>query len=154
METKEILALVLAAFGIILVIGILSMITNKNGTTKEDSAPEITQATQPDPVYLETDIWDLIREQNQTTVTTDETTEAGGSGESGEETGTLPEGAETGDVTGEVTGDVTGDVSSDVSGDVSGFVSAITVEGAGSNTETTAVTEQPHEVQTYRFIIG
>lgn len=146
METKEILALVLAAFGIILVIGILSMITKKNDTTKEDSVPEITQVTQQEPVYIETDIWDVLREQNQTTVATEETAEAEGTGESGEETGTLPEGA----VTGEVSGDETGEATGDVSGDVS----AVTAEGSGSETETTAVTEQSQVVQTYRFIIG
>lgn len=146
METKEILALVLAAFGIILVIGILSMITKKNDTTKEDSVPEITQVTQQDPVYIETDIWDVLREQNQTTAATEETAEAEGTGESGAETGTLPEGA----VTGEVSGDVTGEATGDVSGDVS----AVTAEGSGSETETTAVTEQSQVVQTYRFIIG
>lgn len=146
METKEILALVLAAFGIILVIGILSMITKKNDTTKEDSVPEITQVTQQDPVYIETDIWDVLREQNQTTVATEETAEAEGTEESGAETGTLPEGA----VTGEVSGDVTGEATGDVSGDVS----AVTAEGSGSETETTAVTEQSQVVQTYRFIIG
>ena len=150
METKEILALVLAAFGIILVIGILSMITKKNDTTKEDSVPEITQVTQQEPVFIETDIWDVLREQNQTTVTTEETAEAEGTGESGEETGTLPEGA----VTGEVSGDETGDVTGEATGDVSGDVSAITVEGSGSETETTVVTEQSQAVQTYRFIIG
>lgn len=142
METKEILALVLAAFGIILVIGILSMITKKNDTTKEDSVPEITQVTQQDPVYIETDIWDVLREQNQTTVATEETAEAEGTEESGAETGTLPEGA------------VTGEVSGDVTGEASGDVSAVTAEGSGSETETTAVTEQSQVVQTYRFIIG
>ena len=79
METKEILALVLAAFGIILVIGILSMITKKNDTTKEDSVPDITQVTQPEPVYLETDIWDVLNNQLFTTTTSTEQTDANGS---------------------------------------------------------------------------
>ena len=133
METKEILAVILAAFGIILVIGILSMITKKGAAGSEDSVPEITEVTSQEPVYLETDIWDMLREQNTTTATTEETTDVEGSDVTGDGSETLPEGAETGDVTGE------------------GTVSAGTADG--SETETTAVTEITETQLTYFMII-
>ena len=134
MESREILAVIAAALGVILLIGILSIVSKKNQTTQEESAPVITEVTQPDPVYLETDIWDVIREQNATTVATEETLEDGTPVTTGSdgETGTLPEGAET--------------LNPDESG--------ITAEsGTETETETTTVTEITADltpkVQTY-----
>ncbi|MBQ9907289.1 MAG: hypothetical protein IJM46_11015 [Oscillospiraceae bacterium] len=134
MESKEILAVILAALGIILLIGILSMVTKKNEMTEESSVPAVTEVTQPDPVYFETDIWDVIREQNATTAATEETLEDGTPVTTGSdgETGTLPEGAET------------------LNPDESGI---LTESGAETETETTTVTEATADltpkVQTY-----
>ena len=96
MESKEILAVILAALITILIIGVLSMIKGRADASQNDSVPARTTVAEPDPVYMETDIWDYIREQNATTVTTSETAEEGldETTESGEETGTLPEGSD------------------------------------------------------------
>ncbi len=94
MESKEIFAVILATLGIILVIGVLSLITKKDTETEQDPIPETTEITTPEPIYLQTDIWDQLREQNATTVTTD-TTASAGSDMTGTETAALPEGTET-----------------------------------------------------------
>ena len=46
MESKEIYTVLLAALGIILVIGILSLVTKPDSDTQQDSMPAITNATQ------------------------------------------------------------------------------------------------------------
>lgn len=141
MESKEILAVILAALGIILLIGILSMVTKKNEMTEESSVPAVTEVTQPDPVYFETDIWDVIREQNATTAATEETLEDGTPVTTGSdgETGTLPEGAET-----------LPEGAETLNPDESGI---LTESGAETETETTTVTEASADltpkVQTY-----
>ena len=127
MESKEILAVILAALITILIIGVLSMIKGRADASQNDSVPARTTVAEPDSVYMETDIWDYIREQNATTVTTAETAEEGldETTESGEETGTLPEGS-----------DITLDpFDSDIS----------TEPGIETETETTTVTEMTEE---------
>lgn len=134
MESKEILAVVVATLGIILVIGILSLITKSTDTTEQDSKPVVSEVSEPQPVYLQTDIWDVLRAQNTTTVTT-ETTNADGEIII-DETGTLPEG-ET--------------VPTDISQDVN---TAAADESAGSETETMTVTEESIPQQTYMFVFN
>lgn len=147
MESKEIFAVILAALGIIIVISILSMVTKNGRSGEQSSEPEITQLTQQEPVYLETDIWDVLREQNTTTAVTEET---------------LPEGT---DVTAAAEGTtdtdvplVTGDMTAigmpqvEVGSTPDGETPASTVSDAGTETETTAVTvlqETQPAVQTY-----
>ncbi len=90
MERKEIYTVVIAALGIILVIGLLSLFTKPDSKTQQNSMPAVTGATAQQSNASQTDIWDYLREQNTTTVTT-ETTAI----ESAVTTDTLPEGAET-----------------------------------------------------------
>ena len=73
METKEIFAVIIAVLAVIIVISVLSMITKRSGATKQDSSPEITEVPPITAITLETNIWDVLREQNTTTVLTEET---------------------------------------------------------------------------------
>lgn len=135
MESKEIYTVLLAALGIILVIGILSLVTKPDSDTQQDSMPAITKVTQQNSNFQETDIWDLLREQNTTTATT--ATSAVESAGSGIETGISSEGAVT-------------ILSSD------GIV--VTESSPGSETETAAVTEPSNTApveppQSYHLII-
>ena len=72
MERKEILAVILAAAIIIIVIGVLSMIGDgKTPDKPEDSVlAETEQAIPP----AKTDVWDVLREQQEALTTTTETT--------------------------------------------------------------------------------
>ncbi len=143
MESKEIFAVILAVAGIVLVIGILSMVTKKDKASEQTSQPEITEVTQQQPVYLETDIWDVLREQNTTTDVT-EVTLPDGSVSTDLPEGTAIEGT-----------DLSGDVSAPESTDSALPEGAITetVPGSETVTETTAeagIVALPEEpMQTY-----
>lgn len=136
MESKEIYTVLLAALGIILVIGILSLVTKSDSDTQQDSMPAITNATQQNSNIQKTDIWDLLREQNTTTATT--ATSAVEFAGSGTETGISSEGAETILSSGGI---------------------VVTESSPGSETETTAVTEPSNTApveppQTYHFVLS
>ena len=141
MEHKEIFAVILAALGIILVIGILSMVTKKPSTTEQSSAPEITEAPGPEPVYIETDIWDVLRDQNSTTVTTDTTMPLTPEGTVIYE-GTILEGS-----------DLVLNLTDLLTGETEPGVELPAETGFGAETETTtvteAMTEAPQPLQTY-----
>lgn len=143
MESKEIFAVILAVAGIVLVIGILSMVSKKDKAGEQTSQPEITEVTQQQPVYLETDIWDVLREQNTTTDVT-EVTLPDGSVSTDLPEGTAIEGT-----------DLSGDVSAPESTDAALPEGAITetVPGSETVTETTVEAgsvELPEEpMQTY-----
>ena len=128
MESKEIFAVILAVAGIVLVIGILSMVTKKDKAGEQTSQPEITEVTQQQPVYLETDIWDVLREQNTTTDVT-EVTLPDGSVSTDLPEGTAIEGT-----------DLSGDVSAPESTDSALPEDTLTetVPGSETVTETTA----------------
>ena len=72
MESKEIFAVILAVLAVIIVISVLSMVTRRGTTTQEDSAPAMTELPPVTAITWETDIWDVLREQNTTTVLTEE----------------------------------------------------------------------------------
>lgn len=73
MEHKEIVTMVLAVALVIIVIGVLGMVTRNGGV--EDSVAEPATTPELPPITRETDIWDLIREQ-QAAMTTTEATDA------------------------------------------------------------------------------
>ena len=100
MEHKELFAVIIAAFGVIALIGLLTIV---RGGKKEPADDAGTQA-QTTPIVLttaKTDIWDVLHDQQNTTTTPAETDENGSAvttmtGEDGtpvtDETGTSPEG--------------------------------------------------------------
>lgn len=78
MEHREVLAIIIAAFGVIALIGLMSIV---RGVKKEPDETTTTQM-QTTPVVLtqaQTDIWDVLNNQLSTTTTSTEQTDANGS---------------------------------------------------------------------------
>ena len=70
MEHKEVFAVIIAAAIVIIVIGVLSMIRGDQQTDETESQPAVI--TQAPAAVQQTDVWDMIREQ-QAVITTEVT---------------------------------------------------------------------------------
>ena len=72
MEHKELFAVIIAAFGVMALIGLLTIVRGGNKDPQDDAGTQ----TQTTPIVLttaQTDIWDVLHEQQNTTTTPAET---------------------------------------------------------------------------------